>query len=155
MTDDINTDKPASERFDLSTETNDKLLDPEKLHTVARELERVPDADLSCHSDEFLAELTAALKRLENAAEDARKDGYEDELDDHVDDGETVGPVRKQSGSSTYVVDAEGAFAAVSEAGEDPLSVADVKIGDLRDVLGSEADAYLGSSSYSYFVRQG
>jgi len=154
-TDDINTDEPASEQFDLSTETNDELIDPEKLEAVAAELEKVPDTDLSCHADEFLAEHSAALKRLSDAAEDARKDGYEDELDDRVEDGETVGPLRKQSGRNTWVSDTEGAFAAVADEGEDPLNVAKVSIGDLRDVLGDRAaEEYIGEASYEYFVRR-
>jgi len=54
MSNDIDTDKPASEQFDLSTETNDSLISPKKLHQIARELERVPDTDLSSHADEFI-----------------------------------------------------------------------------------------------------
>lgn len=153
MTNDIDPDKPASEQFDLSTTTNDDLLDPEKLHAVARELERVADTDLACHADDFLAEHVAALKRLENAAEDARKAGYEDELSERVTDGERVGPVAKQTGTNTWVDDDEGALAAVADRGHDPLDVAKVSIGDLREVLGSEADEFLGASEYSFFRR--
>lgn len=56
----VDQSKRASQQFDLSTETNDDLLDPDKLHAIAGELEKVEDTDLSCHSDEFLAELAAA-----------------------------------------------------------------------------------------------
>jgi hypothetical protein len=140
---------------DLTTETNDDLLSPDKLDAVAAALETIPDTDLSCHADEFLAEHTAALKRLENAAENARKNGYEDELDDRVKAGETVGPLRKQTGRNTWVSDTEGAFAAVADHGNDPLDVASVGIGDLRDVLGDRAaEEYIEASSYSYFVRR-
>jgi hypothetical protein len=154
MADSIDTDKPASEQFDLTTETNDEILDPEKLHEVAHELEKIPDADLSCHSSDFLAEHVEALKRLEDAVEDARKKGYEAELKPRVDDGEQVGNLQKRSGSNTFVADAEAAFAAVAEAGGDPLDVASVKVGALRDVLGASADEYLGSSEYTFFARQ-
>lgn len=154
MSNDIDPDKPASEQFDLSTETNDDLLDPEKLQAIARELERVPDAELSCHADDYLAELVDATKRLESAAEDARKEGYEAELSPRIDDGEMVRNLQKRTGSHTYVTDTEGAFAAVADAGADPLDVAKVKVGDLRDVLGTKADDYLGQSEYSYFARQ-
>lgn len=131
-------------------------VDADDLNTTARTLERVveSDADVSDADDEPLADLAAACKRLENAAEDARKEVYEDELDDRVAEGETVGNLNKRLGSSSYVTDAEGAFAAVADAGEDPLAVANVSIGDLRDVLGAEADEYIGSSEYSYFRRQ-
>jgi len=73
MTDGLDPDRPASEQFDLSTDVNDDLLDPEKLNEVGRELERVPDADCSSHADDYLADLVAACKRLEDAAEAARK----------------------------------------------------------------------------------
>jgi len=151
MSNGIDTDKPASEQFDLSTDDNEDLVDPEKLEEVARELERVADTDLSCHGDEFLAEHVAALKRLENAAEAARKDGYEDELDDRVAPGESVGPLSKVSGSNSWVADAEGAFAAVADEGVDPLDVAKVSIGDLRDVLGNRASDYIEASAYTYY----
>ncbi len=150
----IDPNKPASEQFDLTMETNDDLLDPEKLQEIAAELEKVPDTDLSCHASEFLAELAAACKRIENAAEDARKDGYEGELDDRVSEGQQVGPLVKQSGKSTWVTDTESAFAAVSEAGEDPMDVATVSISGLRDVLGPDADEFIGESNYTYFRRQ-
>ena len=150
----VDESKPASEQFDLSTETNGELLDPDKLHAIASELEKVPDTDLSCHANEFLAELAAACKHIENAAEDARKDGYEGELHGRVDDGEQVGPLVKQSGRNTWVTDGEAAFAAVADAGADPMDVASVSIGDLRDVLGNDADEFIGESSYSYFRRQ-
>lgn len=147
--------KPASEQFDLTTETNDDLLDPDKIHAIAGELEKVPDSDLSCHDSEFLATLAAACKHVENAAEDARKDGYEDELDDRVSEGERVGPLVKQSGTNTWVDDSEGAFAAVADAGEDPMDVAKVSIGDLRDVLGdNDAEEFIGSKPYTYFRRE-
>lgn len=71
-----------------------------------------------------------------------------------MDDGESVGPLRKQSGRNTWVADDEAAFAAVAEAGADPMDVASVSIGDLRDVLGNDADEYLGESTYSYFRRE-
>jgi len=140
---------------DLTTETNDDLLNPNKLNAVAAALKPIPDTDLSCHADEFLAEHTAALKRIENAAENARKNGYENELDDRVAAGEFVGPLRKRSGRNTWVSDTEGAFAAVAAHGDDPLDVATVSIGDLRDVLGDRAaEAYIDESSYTYFVRR-
>jgi len=144
-----------SDRPNLIMTTNYELLAPEKLEAVAAELEKVAGTDLSCHNPEFLAEHSAALKRLEDAAEEARKEGYEDELDDRVDEGETVGPLRKQSGRNTWITDTEGAFAAVAEAGEDPLDVAEVGIRDLRDVLGdAAAEEFIDEASYEYFVRR-
>jgi hypothetical protein len=154
MSQDVDTSKPASEQFDLSTETNDEILDPEKLHEVARELERVPDADLSSHADDYLGELVEAVKRLESAAEDARKEGYEEELSSRVDVGEVVHNVEKVSGRHSYVTDADAAFEAVEDAGVEPLSVAKVSVGDLRDVLGTDAEDYLDYSEYEYFKRQ-
>lgn len=154
MTDDtVDTDTPASEQFDLSFGT-DLSLTIGDIAGPADDLERVPDAaDPDDYSDEGLAELIAALKRLENAAEDAR-DHLEDALDDRTEPGDRVGDIQRIEGKNSYVTDAEGAFAAVADAGEDPLDVASVKIGDLRDVLGRRADEYLGSSSYSYWRRQ-
>lgn len=152
-TPDVDPDQPASEQFDLSVGLEDVNLDPERLDTLAAELERAPDVAFDEWPSDHLAEFVAAAKRLENAVEDARKDHAEAELADRIDEGESVGPVRKQSGASTYVEDAEGAFAAVSEAGEDPLAVADVKVSALRDTLGDDADEYLGENSYSYFRR--
>lgn len=148
-----NTDTPASEQFDLTHGTT-YATTLDEIQTVARGLEEAEAYDPDAEDTESLAEIVAALNRLENAAEDARKEVFEDALDDRVDEGESIGPLVKQSGSSTWVTDDEAALAAVSEAGEDPLDVASVSIGDLRDVLGAEADEYIGSSSYSYFRRQ-
>jgi hypothetical protein len=136
-----------------TNDTNPGLLDVETLNNLAANLEEIPDIDLSSHDSEYLADLAAACKRLENAAEDARKDGYEDELDPRVDEGESIGPLTKQQGASTWVEDTEGAFAAVAETGEDPLRVASVNVTDLREVLGEHADEYLGQSNYTYFRR--
>lgn len=127
---------------------------PDDIHGLAADLEEAEDFDADEADDETLAEFSAALKRLENAAEDARKETFEGELSGRVEDGETVGPLRKQTGRNTWVADTEGAFAAVSEAGEDPLDVAKVSISSLRDVLGSDADEYIGSSEYEYFRRK-
>lgn len=131
----------------------DFTLTPVDIHGLADELERAEAFDPDDADDEALADMVAACKRIEDAAETARKEVFEDALSERVDNGETVGPVAKQLGSHTYVTDAEGAFAAVAERGEDPLDVAKVKVGDLRDILGADADRFLGQSEYSYFRR--
>lgn len=151
----MNEDEPASEQFDLGESAETPDVDAADLDAVARELERAVESemDVSDTDAEDLAELSAACKRLEDATEEARKDIFEDELGDRVDDGERVGPLSKQSGRNTWVTDDEGAFAAVAEAGEDPMDVASVSIGDLRDVLGEDASEFIGESEYSYFRR--
>ena len=146
-------DGPASEQFDL-TMGQSFTLEPAQIRDMASHLGEAEAFDAESADEEDLAEYVAALKRLENAAEDARKDVFEDELHDRVEDGESVGPVVKQSGKNTWVLDDEAALAAVAEAGEDPLDVASVSIGDLRDVLGAQADEHIGESSYEYFRRQ-
>lgn len=147
-------DKPASEQFDLSEATEPADVEPQDIHEVARELERVPETDLSCHADDYLADLVAACKRIEDAAEEARKDGYEDELDERVDEGQSVGPLRKASGTRRYVTDHAAAFDAVLDAGKDPREVAKVKASALSDVLGDDAEEFVGETEYSYFRRQ-
>lgn len=147
------TDENSSlDRFDLGDAPD---VDVTELQAAARTLEQTveADADVSDADTDDLAALVSACKRLEDAAEEARKDVYEPELDDRVSEGEQVGDLHKRSGASSYVTDAEGAFAAVSDAGADPLDVAKVSVGDLRDVLGGDADAFVGQSEYSYFVR--
>lgn len=104
---------------------------------------------------EELAEYIDALKQLESVTEDARKNVFEPQLDRFVDVGDSVGNLTKQSGTHTWVNDTEGAFAAVSDAGCDPMDVADVSISDLRDVLGGRADAFIGEKTYEYYRRQG
>lgn len=153
MPDDIDTDAPASEQFDLSHGAAFEAT-VETLAEVARELELHDAANPDAMCDEDLADMVAALKHLENAAEEARKEVFEPALDDRVDVGQSVGPVQRLSGSSAYVQDAEGAFAAVADAGADPLAVADVKVGALRDVLGAHADEFVGQSEYSYYRRE-
>lgn len=142
------------ERFDLEESAEELGITVERINGLAQALEQAESADPETIDDEPLADIVHALKRVESAAEDARKDVFEDELDGRVDEGETIGQLSKQTGSSTWVSDAEGAFAAVAEEGHDPMDVADVSIGDLRDVLGVRADEYIGESSYSYFRRQ-
>lgn len=154
MSDDIDTDAPASEQFDL-TAGMDFQLSPDEIEVLVSDLESAESFDTDNATDHRLADYVAALKRLENAAEEARKDVFEPALDDRVDVGQSVGPVQRLSGSSSYVQDAEGAFAAVADAGADPLAVADVKVGALRDVLGSQADEFVGQSEYSYYRREG
>jgi len=126
---------------------------PEDIDDLATGLGEAEAFDADSADRETLAEYAAALKRLADASEDARKDVFESALSERTEDGETVGPVRKLSGRNTWVNDTEGAFAAVAEAGSDPLDVAKVSISDLRDVLGDEADTFIGESSYEYFRR--
>lgn len=159
MPDDIDTDAPASEQFDL-TAGMDFDISAEEIHQLAARLKDAEafgtaEREAGEAEDEVLAEYIASLKMLENAAEEARKEVFEPALDDRVDVGDSVGPVQRLSGSSSYVHDAEGAFAAVADAGADPLAVADVKVGALRDVLGSRADEFVGQSEYSYYRREG
>lgn len=150
----VDPDAPASEQFDL-TDGMTFDVDPSDIKALASDLEDAETFDAADATDETLAEYVAALKWLADAAESARKDVFESELDERVDDGEQVADLQKLSGKNTWVSDDEAAFAAVADAGEDPMQVASVSIGDLRDVLGPEADEYIGESSYSYFRRQG
>lgn len=147
-------DAPASEQFDLDAAMSFDV-DPSDINRLASALEDAEDYDAETASAETLAEYVSALKWLADVAESARKDVFEAALDDRVDEGEQVGDLVKYSGSSTWVTDDEAAFAAVAEAGEDPMDVASVSIGDLRDALGPAADEFIGESSYSYFRRQG
>lgn len=140
------------EQFDL-TLGMDFDIDPEDIDDLATGLAEAEAFDTDAADSETLAEYAAALKRLGDAAEDARKDVFEDALAERVEDGETVGPVRKLTGKNTWVADTEGAFAAVADAGKDPMDVATVSIGDLRDALGDEADEFIGESEYEYFRR--
>lgn len=140
------------EQFDL-TLGMDFDIEPEDINELASGLEQAEAFDADAEDGEMLAEYAAALKRLSDAAEDARKDVFEDELDDRVSDGERVGPLTKQSGRNTWVDDTEAAFAAVADEGADPMDVAKVSISDLRDVLGADADQYIGESEYTYFRR--
>lgn len=151
MTDDTPQER-GIEQFDLTLGMQFDIT-PDEINELAHGLEQADVFDAEDADSETLAEFGAALKRLEDAAEDARKETFEDELADRVDDGESVGPLTKQSGRNTWVADTEAAFAAVADAGEDPMDVASVSISGLRDVLGGQADEYIGESSYSYFRR--
>jgi len=153
MSNDIDTSKPASEQFDLTLGYDDEPVTPEEIDGLAADLEAAEGMDVSQKTDERLADFAAALKRLQDAAETARKDVFEDELHERVETGERVGPLSKQAGRNTWVDDAEAAFAAVAEQGDDPMDVAKVSISSLRDVLGDQADQYIGESEYSYFRR--
>lgn len=150
--DDLDEDTRASEQFDL-TAGMDFAPSPEDVEDLAAELEAAEAANTGEASEETLAEWVAALKRLEDAVEDARKNVFEQALDDHVEEGETVGALRKQSGTSRFVTDDAGAFEAVREAGHDPSQVAEVKASVLADVLGDDADEYVGESTYTYYRR--
>jgi len=140
------------EQFDLTLGMAFDI-EPEEIDDLATGLAEAEAFDADSATDEHLAEYAAALKRLGDAAEDARKEVFEAALSERVDDGEQVGDLRKQSGRNTWVEDTEGAFAAVSERGKDPMDVATVSISALRDALGDDADAFIGSSDYTYFRR--
>lgn len=140
------------EQFDLTLGMSFDIT-PEQIDDLATGLSEADAFDAGAATDERLAEYAAALKRLSDAAEDARKEVFEDELGDRVEAGEQVGDLRKQTGRNTWVADTEGAFAAVANAGHDPMDVAKVSISDLRDALGDGADEFIGSSEYEYFRR--
>jgi len=131
--------------------------DADELYSAAKDafqaLDLAETVDADDLDDQLLAEIVGLCKRVENAAEDARKEVFEPELSDRVEEGEQVGPVTKRTGSSSYVTDDAGAFDAVLDAGHDPRDVASVSVSDLKDVLGADAEEYLGSSEYSYFRR--
>jgi hypothetical protein len=149
----VDESKPASEQFDLTNNMSfDADLDDVRELTTALEQADAVDRD---KDDKALAEWVAALKALETAVEDARKDVFEAELDERTAVDDEVGPLVKRQGRNTWVPDDEAAFAAVADAGEDPMNVASVSIGDLRDVLGADADEYIDASTYEYFRRQG
>jgi hypothetical protein len=102
--DDREHDEHASGQIDLSTDSNDDLIDPETLTAVARRLEHAPETDMMCHANDLLAEHVAALKRLENAAEDARKNGYEQTLSKRVNDDDEA--LREALDHDEYIADA-------------------------------------------------
>lgn len=136
---------------ETADEEDGELTDDVKALTKA--LERLVPSDVSGLSDEDLGRLAGAIKELESVAEDARKEVAEAELSERVDVGSRAGPVSRHRGSRSYVTDDAGAFDAVLEAGHDPREVASVKASVLQDVLGSEADEFLGESEYTYFRR--
>lgn len=146
-------DASASEQFDLTTGMS-FTLEAAQVRDMASHLEEAESYPAASADSDTLAEFVSALKRLENAAEEARKDVFEAELSDRVDEGETVGDVRKTSGSNRYVTDHAAAFDAVLDAGEDPREVAKVSASNLADLLGDDADEFIGESSYHYFRRQ-
>jgi len=131
--------------------------DVDELYSAAKDAFKALDlahtVDAEDIDDDLLAEVVNLCKQIENAAEEARKDVFEPELSERVEEGEQVGPVRKLSGKNTYVTDNEAAFDAVLNAGHDPRDVASVKASKLKDVLGSDAEEYLGQSNYEYFRR--
>jgi len=55
--------------------------------------------------------------------------------------------------SCHYYTDFEDEVMAVADEGADPMDVAKVSISDLRDVLGKDAEEYIGEASYTYFRR--
>jgi hypothetical protein len=57
---------------------------PGDIYDLAQGLEQADAFDANGASDETLAEYSAALKALSDAAEDARKDVFENELDDRI-----------------------------------------------------------------------
>lgn len=150
MPEDVDEDRPASEQFDLSAGMRFDVTAAD-VHSLAADIEDAEAAPTDGMDTQALAEWVDALKRLESAVEEARKEVFEPALDDHVEPGQSVGPVQRVEGSNSYVTDAEAAFAAVADAGADPLDVAKVKVGALRDVLGAQADEYVGQSSYTYY----
>lgn len=100
-------------------------------------------------STETLEAAVAALKRVEKTAETVRKDRLEDALE-AVPETE-LRTLERRTGRHTYVTDTQAALQAVADAGHDPIEVADVKVGRLREVLGDAvAEDYLDSSEYTY-----
>lgn len=148
----IDKSEPASEQLDISGDTYPAT--PTGINGLARKIEQAENEKLESAEDEYLARAVSALKRIENAAEEARKEIYEPELDERVNEGERVLDLTKVRGSSTFVTDDAEAFDAVLDAGHDPREVASVKASKLKEVLGKDAEEYLGTSEYHYFRRQ-
>ena len=127
---------PLSERIDT-------------LHDAVSAMHALQGIDPDELSTETLEAAVAALKRVEKTAETVRKDRLEDALE-AVPETE-LRTLERRTGRHTYVTDAEAAFQAVADAGHDPIEVADVKVGRLREVLGDVvAEDYLDSSEYTY-----
>lgn len=124
-----------------------------QIHDLLAILAQYEGTDASESDTEWLAKHVHALKELESVAVDARKH-FESALDDRVQEGETAHGLSKQSGSRSYVTDDAAAFDAVLESGHDPRDVASVKVSDLRDVLGKDAEGLIGTTEYTYFRRQ-
>lgn len=152
MSDGVDRDEAASGQFNLEAGMDFDVTAADA-HSLASDLEDAEAAPTDDTSTQALAEWVDSLKRLEDAAEAARKEVFETALDERVDTGESVGPLQRVEGANSYVTDAEGAFAAVADAGEDPLSVASVKVGALRDAIGARADDYVGQSKYTFYRR--
>lgn len=153
MTDsDTDPEQAGVDQFDLTLGMEFGVM-PGGLYSTAAGLEQAEAFDTADASTETLAEYVAALKALEDAAEEARKEVFEDALSGRVDEGETVGSLQKCHGSRRYVTDDAAAFQAVDDAGGDPTEVASVKASKLPDVLGEDADEFLGETTYSYFRR--
>lgn len=150
---DVDTDEPASEQFDLEMGMTFDV-QPGEIHEIASTLEASETINPDDIERNRLAAYVEACKRVADAAEDARKDVFEPALAESTEVGEQVGNVRKATGSRRYVTDDAGAFDAVLDAGHDPREVAAVKASALEDVLGADADEYLGETEYVYFRRE-
>lgn len=149
-------DTTSLDEFDL-TLGMDFDATPGDIHGLAATLEEAEDFDAENADDETLAEYSAALKRLENAAEDARKEVFEDELNARTEVNQEVGPVVKRQGSRSFVVDEAGAVEAIQDAGGNPLEAMTMKAAaaeEVLDALGLDPEDYLGVNEYEYFRRQ-
>lgn len=141
------------EQFDLQ-KGMDFDLTPGAIMGMANDLGEAEAYDTEVARAEELAQYVEAIRALEDAAEEA-KGVFEEALEEHVEVGDSIMNLRRQTGKNTWVADTEGAFAAVSQEGHDPLDVAKVSIGSLREVLGDEAaEEFIGEAEYDYFVRQ-
>ena len=145
----------ATDVFDLDAFMDFDVI-PSDIDQLTHGLEQAQAFDVANASKEELADFSAALKRLSDAAKAARKDVFEAELTDRTDEGEQVGDVKKVVRRNRSLKNQRSALTELHNAGVDLTSVCKINLTDFESAAesaGIDPDPHIDVNESEYMRR--